>query len=72
MLFTDDNYLSDVERVLEKTPDWTKVTNKSVFITGASGMIGTFLIDVLKQNEKCEYFNLGDGTNIVAFGRAIY
>ena len=47
MLFTDDNYLSDVERVLEKTPDWTKVTNKSVFITGASGMIGTFLIDVL-------------------------
>ena len=29
MLFTDDNYLSDVERVLE-TPDWTKVTNKSV------------------------------------------
>ena len=51
MLFTDDNYLSDVERVLEKTPDWTKVP---------------------KQNEKCEYFNLGDGTNIVAFGRAIY
>ena len=68
MLFTDDNYLSDVERVLEKTPDWTKVTNKSVFITGASGMIGTFLIDVLM----CEYFDLGDGTNIVAFRRAIY
>ena len=67
MLFTDDNYLSDVERVLEKTPDWTKVTNKSVFITGASGMIGTFLIDVLMYQNKTRNANI----SIWAMGRTL-
>ena len=65
MLFTDDIYLSDVERVLEKTPDWAKVTNKSVFITGATGMIGTFLIDVLMHQNKTQNANI----SIWAMGR---
>lgn len=40
-------YIADVKKVSELHMNWNRLQNKNVLITGASGMIGTFLIDVL-------------------------
>ncbi len=46
-------YLSDLE-VIASLPIYDKLKNKSIMITGACGLIGSFLVDVLmKRNDLC-------------------
>jgi len=40
-------YKEDIETIASSNIDWDKLKNKSIMITGATGLIGTFLIDVL-------------------------
>jgi nucleoside-diphosphate-sugar epimerase len=40
-------YKEDIETIASGNIDWNKLKNKSIMITGATGLIGTFLIDVL-------------------------
>ncbi len=62
MFFEDLSYLSDVKKVTQdKQVDWKRLENKSVLIVGASGMIGTFLIDCLMHKNDTE------GTNITVY-----
>lgn len=42
-------YKEDIEYVANLELPWEKLKNKSVLITGASGLIGSFLIDVLMR-----------------------
>ncbi len=64
MKITENNlYIEDVENVCNLELPWEKLKNKSVFISGASGLIGSFLIDVLmKKNLKndlnCKIYSL--------------
>lgn len=66
MFFDDLNYLSDIQKVTQdKAIDWSRFKNKSVLIVGASGMIGTFLIDCLMYKNNTEAANI----TIYALGR---
>lgn len=47
-------YVNDVAAVAGLQYPWGKLTNKSILITGASGLIGSFLIDVIMYKNNVE------------------
>ena len=57
-------YKEDVKRVAEMSLPWEKFQDSAVLISGATGLIGSFLIDVLMwrnthENANCRIFALG-------------
>lgn len=46
-LYDVDLYLSDVEYVAALELPWQKLKNSTILITGATGLVGSFLVDVL-------------------------
>lgn len=59
-------YRQDVQQVADISLPWDQLANKSIFITGASGMIGSFLVDVLMQKNRSAALNL----HVYALGRS--
>lgn len=59
-------YIEDVKRVACKVLPWEGLNSSSIMISGAAGMIGTFLIDVImyKNTSNEEFF-----CNVYAIGR---
>lgn len=52
MIYSHQLYQEELVSLTNKNINWKKLKGKSILITGASGMIGTFLIDVImKRNE---------------------
>ena len=49
-MINNTQYESDVAYVAHLEVPWEKLQDKSFLITGASGLIGSFLIDVLMYN----------------------
>lgn len=62
-LYENTMYLDDVNAVAGLDLPWEKLRNKSVMISGATGLVGSFLVDVLmKKNEDglaCTVYALG-------------
>lgn len=58
-------YIEDISDVINSNLPFENLRNTSVLITGATGLIGSFLIDTLMQLNEC--FNLN--THIFACGR---
>ena len=62
-LYDCDAYLNDVEYVAELNLPWEKLQGKSLLLSGATGMIGSFFVDViLKKNQEgldCTVYALG-------------
>ena len=57
-------YREDVEKVLELPLEWEALKNKKFLIAGATGMIGTFFVDVLmcgnqSKELNCKVYALG-------------
>lgn len=53
-------YKEDIEKCCGLEINWESFRNKSILITGASGMIGSFLIDVFMQkNLGCDIYAVG-------------
>ena len=47
------NYINDIKNAIEKSDiDWQKFKDKSIFVTGATGMIGRAVVDMLLMVEK--------------------
>ena len=46
-LYDNSDYLDDIKLVANAKLPWHKLKNKSVMLSGATGMIGSFLVDVL-------------------------
>lgn len=61
MIFSNPLYVEDVTRVASSV-DFSKLTGKTVVLSGATGMIGSFLADVLLS---CDA-----GVKVVALGRS--
>lgn len=40
-------YKEDIQSILKQNCDWEKLSNKTILITGATGLIGTVLVDML-------------------------
>ena len=64
MLTQNAMYLSDLDKVIKGQKDWSALDGRSFLIIGASGMIGTFLIDVLMRrnsqaNARIEVYAMG-------------
>ena len=62
-LYDCDAYLNDVEYVAGLNLPWEKLQGKSLLLSGATGMIGSFFVDViLKKNQEgldCTVYALG-------------
>lgn len=63
-LIENESYREDIKYVSELKIPWEKMKNKSILISGASGLVGSFLIDVimnknLKNNLNCKVYALG-------------
>lgn len=62
-LYTNEDYLDDIKRVAETELPWEKIANNSVLIAGATGLLGSFLIDVLMEKNmgglNCTVYALG-------------
>lgn len=50
-----DIYRNDVETVLKNQFPWNRLNGKNILVTGATGLIGTFLVDVLMMNPAKRY-----------------
>jgi len=62
--FANSLYLEDVKYVAELELPWNKLKNKSVLLSGASGLIGSFFVDVImykniNENFNCKVYALG-------------
>lgn len=65
MYIAHESYQNDILSILEEELPWEILKDKVFFITGASGMIGTAIVDVLMQlNEKNNY-----KIHVIAAGR---
>lgn len=64
-LINNELYKSDVKRIAELDYKWEKLQNKSFMISGATGMIGRFLIDVIMEKNESDDLNC----HVYALGR---
>lgn len=64
-LYDSKKYMKDVALVAEMPYSWDMLKGKSVAITGGTGMIGSFLVDVLMYRN----LNCKQNVDIYVFGR---
>lgn len=64
-LYDNEQYLDDIRFVTQLNLPWIKLQDKSIMLSGATGMIGSFLVDVILEK------NLSDNLNctVHALGR---
>lgn len=65
MFSNSKEYLEDLEYIVNYNIDWQKINNSNILITGATGLIGTVLVDALMYKNKKENLN----TKIFALSR---
>ncbi len=64
-MLKNKTYIKDLSELAELPVPWHEIKNKSILITGATGLIGSFLTDVLMyRNEK-----YGDNIKVITLGR---
>jgi len=56
-LYDNKLYIEDVHYVASTDLPWEKLTNRSVMISGATGMIGSFLVDVILEKNVSDNLN---------------
>ena len=58
-LYENNLYLEDIEYVCNLNLPWEKLQGKKILISGATGLVGSFLVDVLmKKNINCTIYAL--------------
>ena len=64
-IFENELYLADIRAVAKTDLPWNRLKNKSILLSGATGLIGSFLVDVLLEKNRTEGLNC----KIYALGR---
>ncbi len=54
----NESYFEDIKTVISKNPDIINLKNKSIFITGASGLIGSTIADYILYLNKSQALNI--------------
>ncbi|MCM1272668.1 MAG: NAD-dependent epimerase/dehydratase family protein [Clostridium sp.] len=67
ILYDCKQYMEDVERIATLDYNWEKLTDKTVAISGGTGMIGSFLVDVFIY--RTERFNQNIGVYVLGRNR---
>lgn len=65
MLLNSEIYENDLKEIMREQFPWNQLNGKSVLVTGANGMIGSCLIDILLYRNK----EFSSGIEIYALGR---
>ena len=65
-LYTNTYYMEDVRRMAQLDLPWNRLADKAVLISGATGMVGSFLIDVIMEKNGQEGMNC----RVYALGRS--
>lgn len=65
MYINHELYKSDIENAANEKLSWDKLAGKSLLLTGASGLIGTMIVDVLMRKNRVDDLNV----KIYAAGR---
>lgn len=65
MYIKHELYAADVEGIANDNLPWEKLAGKTLLLTGATGLIGTLLVDVLMQKNRADNLNV----TICAAGR---
>lgn len=63
--FNSARYVAELDRVTALDLHWNKLCGKSVVISGATGMIGSFFVDVIMHKNDCS----GLGCKVTVLGR---
>ena len=63
-IYDNSNYMEDVNSMASLTLPWERLKNKSLMLSGATGLIGSFLVDVIlekniRDNLNCTVYALG-------------
>lgn len=64
-LYQNDLYMEDVRFVAGLDLPWIKLKNKSIILSGATGLVGSFLIDVIMEKNTSDALNC----TVYALGR---
>lgn len=56
-LYDSSLYLDDIDYVKNLDLPWEKLKRKSIMISGATGLIGSFLVDVIMEKNSCDYLD---------------
>lgn len=56
-LYDNKLYMEDVTRVGKQNLPWEKLSNSSIMLSGATGLIGSFLVDVIMEKNRSEDLN---------------
>ena len=56
-IYSVDEYIEDIKRVEGLSLHWNLLKDKSFVITGATGLIGSFLVDVLLEKNRTDDLN---------------
>lgn len=64
-MFNDSEVYQKSLRIFSQNIDWNQLKNKTIVIIGASGLIGTYLVDLLMYQNKMNFLNI----KVVAVGR---
>lgn len=64
-LYASKLYMEDIQNVINIPYNWEQLMNKSIVLTGATGLIGSFLIDVILEKNRQDDLNC----TIYAMGR---
>ena len=64
-LYKNELYLEDIRRVGALELPWEKLQDKSILLSGATGLIGSFLIDTILEKNVCDKLNC----TVYALGR---
>lgn len=57
-------YQDDIQEVFQKRLPWEKLSGTNILITGATGLIGSTLVEVLMSNESLDYVVYASGRNV--------
>lgn len=66
MFLNNELYSQDIDCISQMNLPWNKLHNRSILITGATGLLGTFLIDLLMYKNENDNLSL----TIYAIGRS--
>ncbi len=64
-LYDNKQYMEDVRRVTHLDLPWEKLQNKNIMLSGATGLIGSFLVDVILEKNRIDRLNC----TVYALGR---
>ena len=66
-LINNNLYLSDLDECKNSIVNIEVLKNKSILITGATGLIGSFIVDIIYRINKTSKFNI----KVYALGRSL-